>query len=203
MVYVHYLLPVILLSIILVSSFSISAFTETTKECENRIRADDSKTYAEKTVALKQCDNEERDYDPQYDPNDTPIDDNFIDFCNQYYEMYKMIGADQLLRMSESGGASTVMDCITAYQYSEWENPDKQHDILLAIVESKTEVPKLTLEVSLNDQVFLLKAEIVDLKKIIEQKDAVLMEQVKVINNLAQMMKGVIFNSISSILSYF
>jgi len=108
---------IVIATAFLVGIFPTNVYSETVKECEDRIRADDSLTYAEKTVALKKCDDAEKDYAPY--EKDTEVDELVIGFCDDNYEIYKLVGKNEFLKMMVQAGFAT--QCVRLYADPIWE----------------------------------------------------------------------------------
>jgi len=101
----------------LVGAFTTNAYSETVQECEKRIRSDDSLTYAEKTVALKKCDDAEKDYSPKQ--KDPVVDILIIRYCEDQFEIYELLGKDEFMIMYARERFTN--QCVMLYSDSIWE----------------------------------------------------------------------------------
>jgi len=190
--------------------FSTNAYSETVEECEERIRADASLSYAETIVALKECDDVEREYSPeQADVQDT--DRNIIRYCDNNYELYQTLGETEFLKMSTHPFART---CSIIYPDSIWNyDGEDRVEVLINWLNAKIEEElvedaelraeivqeaKVRADTSVQDEdrITDMQERIKFLEDQIGKKDALLMEQLKVISDLASMIKQTIFEPI-------
>jgi len=107
----------IAIAILVTALFSTNVYSETVEECEKRIRSDDSLTYAEKTVALKKCDDVEKDY--SVSEKDPAVDVMLIRFCEEQYDIYELIGKDEFLKMMRQSPFGN--QCVILYPDPIWK----------------------------------------------------------------------------------
>jgi len=190
--------------------FSTNAYSETVEECEERIRADASLTYAETTVALKKCDDAEKDYSPY--EKDPVVDILIIRFCEDQFEIYELIGKDEFLKMNYQ--TPFANQCVTLYPDPIWEyEGEDRAEVLMNWLEEKineelekdieiraegVHEAKVLADTSVRDEdrITDMQERIKFLEDQIGKKDALLMEQLKVISDLANMIKQTIFEPI-------
>ena len=131
-------LKIVLITILIFTMvlFSTNVYSETVEECEDRIRSDDSLTYAEKTVALKKCDDAEKDYSPYEE--DPAVDVMIIRFCEDQYDIYELIGKDEFLKMNTQ--VPFAIQCVILYPDPIWEyEGDDRVEVLANWLEEETQ----------------------------------------------------------------
>ena len=198
---------------------------ELTQECQDKVMADDHTTDAEKTVAKRNC---ETDITNQY--KNVEIDYKgsaekranltTMEKCDEWYPQYRFLTQDQF-RLQKHG--ATVTDCITLYNDSIWnyDGEERLEKLSARLLEIKAEAPvePETRYVELDINIPKLQSNILetpqdtddtDLKekiRILEEelikKDEIINEQIKVIMDLANRIKNVMFGPFSSFFTKF
>lgn len=189
---------------------------ELIQECQDRVMADESATEAEKTVANRNC---ETDITNQY--KNVEIDYKgaaekrillkTMEQCEHWYPQYRYLTPEQFrLQKSET----TVTDCIALYNDSIWEydGEDRLEKLGARLTEIKTEIPEEpeTRYVELDANIPKLQSNIVETQQdtnvtdleekiqILEEelikKDQIINEQIKVIMELVNRIKNVMFS---------
>jgi len=190
------------------------------QECQSRVMADEDATGAEKTVAKRNC---ETDITNQY--KNVEIDyqklaekraiENNLQKCEDWFPQYRYLTQEQFrLQKSEA----IVNDCIALYDDYIWKyvGEDRLERLSARLLEIKAEAPEepqprhVALNVNIPDlQSNILEtqqvAEVTDLEekiRILEEdlikKDEIINEQIKVILELANRIKNVMFGTFSS-----
>jgi hypothetical protein len=141
------------------------------------------------------------------------LTENDIQYCEENYEQYKLIGDYEFLERERHTIEARV--CVHLYNDSVWSDASKYRAVKLlergnyyvnveieqskANAESGTipqkEKPLTDLQKAIN-QITALEKKVAYLEKKIAQKDAVIMEQVKVILDLANKIKSAVFAQI-------
>ncbi len=198
---------------------------ELIKECQDRVMADDFATEAEKTVAKRNC---ETDITNQYKNVEIDYQDlaqkraqlQTIQNCEDWYPQYRFLTPDQFKLQKHE---ATVTDCITLYKDSIWEyvGEDRLEILNDRLQEIKAEAPKEpeTRQVELDVNIPKLQSNILEtpqtsdvtdleekiriLEEEIAKKDAVINEQIKVIMDLANRIKNVMFGPFGSFFTNF
>jgi len=190
------------------------------QECQSRVMADEDATGAEKTVAKRNC---ETDITNQY--KNVEIDyqklaekraiENNLQKCEDWFPQYRYLTEYQFsLQKSEA----IVNDCITLYDDSIWKyvGEDRLERLSARLLEIKAEAPEepQTKHVALNVNIPDLQSNILETQQVAEvtdleekirileeeliKKDEIINEQIKVILELANRIKNVMFGTFSS-----
>jgi len=193
---------------------------ELIQECQEKIMADEYSTGAEKTVAKRNCEtditnkykNVEINY--QLSAEKRAIENN-MQKCEDWYPTYRYLTQGQF-RLQKH--VSTVNDCITLYDDSIWKyvGEDRLEKLSARLLEIKTEAPEepKTRHVALNINIPNLQSNILETQQVTEvtdleekirileeeliKKDKIINEQIKVILELANRIKNVMFGTFSS-----
>jgi len=198
---------------------------ELIQECQDRVIANEDATGAEKTVAKRNC---ETDITNQY--KNVEIDyqkldekraiENNLQKCDDWYPQYRYLTQDQFRLQKHD---ATVTDCITLYNDTIWKyvGEDRLERLSSRLLEIKAEAPEEpeTRLVALNVNIRDLQSNILetpqdtdetDLEekiRILEdeliKKDKIINEQIKVIMELANRIKNVMFGTFSSFFTQF
>jgi len=177
----------------------------------------DDLTYAEKTIAREKCNSMSRQWDYEH-PDIQDTDNQFIRYCDDNYEVYETVGENNFLKMSTHPYGR---QCVIIYKDPIWSyEGDDRVDVLIewhanAVKESLEEESE-NLErntkdaqirqfdllsggvmedriADLQDRNDFLESQIHEKDEQLAKKDALLMEQLRVIENLASMIKKTIF----------
>lgn len=196
---------------------------ELIQECQEKVMADKSVTEAAKTVAKRNCETEitneyknvEIDYKKQ---SEKRIQLQNIQNCEDWYPQYQFL-TEQQFRLQKHGEA--VSDCIMLYNDSVWQyiGDDRLEKLYNRLGEIKSELPQahetryLTLDVDISnsepkiidaqkgvDKAADLEEKIRSLEEELLKKDEIIREQLKVIMDLANRIKNVMFGTIGSFL---
>ena len=198
---------------------------ELIQECQERVMADEYATEAEKTVAKRNC---ETDITNQYKNVEINYQElaeqrsnlNAMQNCEDWYPQYRYLTQEQFKLQKHE---ATVIDCITLYNDSIWEyvGEDRLEKLSDRLLEIKSEIPEepetRNVEIDINIPKFesrvldtQLDGEETDLKeriRILEEelikKDEIINEQIKVIMELANRIKNVMFSPFSSFFTQF
>ena len=191
-------------------------------KCVAEVDADESLTDAEKTVAKRTCATEitNRYKDVKNDHRDLAEKKarlNNIQQCIDWHPQFRYL-TEQQFRIQKN--SLVVNDCIRLYKDSIWEyhGPDRLEKLLIRIDEIKKDtidiesVPYLTDITSLQqsevvkmednqDQIDVLEAKIKTLEEQLIVKDLIIKEQLKVIMDLANRLKNIIYEPINIFIS--
>ena len=195
------------------------------KECQERVMADEVATDAEKTVAKRNC---ETDITNQYknveinhqDSAEQRINEKNMQKCVDWYPQYRYLTPDQFRLQKHE---ATVNDCVSLYNDSIWQYSgedrlqvlsDRLYEMKAAEpqepevrqVELDINIPKLQsniLETQQVSDVTDLEEKIRILEEEIIKKDEIINEQIKVIMELANRIKNVMFGPFSSFFTQF
>jgi len=193
---------------------------ELIQECQDRIMADEYSTGAEKTVAKRNCEtditNQYKNIEINYKQSaEKRAIENNMQKCEDWHPQYRYLTEAQFrLQKNEA----IVNDCITLYDDSIWKyvGEDRLERLSARLLEIKTEAPEepetrhVALNVNIPDlQSNILEtqqdAEVTDLEekiRILEEelikKDEIINEQIKVLIELANRIKNVLFGTFSS-----
>ena len=192
---------------------------ELIQECQEKIKNNESMSYAEKTVALRNCETEitneyknvEIDYKNQ-DKKRAKLHD--MESCEDWYHQYRYLTENQFRIQKHE---PTVNDCILLYHDSIWEyvGEDRLEKLSERLDEIKSELPQepetreVTLDVNLpqfeskiinenNSDEVDLEEKVRLLEEEIAQKDEIIREQIKVIMELANRIKNIMFEPFDS-----
>ena len=183
-------------------------------ECQEKIKNNESMSDAEKTVALRNCETEitneyeevEIDYKNQ-DEKRARLHD--MESCEDWYHQYRYLTENQF-RIQKH--AETVDDCILLYNDSIWEyvGEDRIEKLSERLDEIKNEIPpepetrEINLDVTLpqfesniiediNSEEVDLEEKVRLLEEEVAKKDEVIKEQIKIIMELANRIKNIMF----------
>ncbi len=193
---------------------------ELIQECQDRIMADEYSTGAEKTVAKRNCEtditNQYKNIEINYKQSaEKRAIENNMQKCEDWHPQYRYLTEAQFrLQKNEA----IVKDCITLYDDSIWKyvGEDRLERLSARLLEIKAEAPEepetrhVALNVNIPDlQSNILEtqqdAEVTDLEekiRILEEelikKDEIINEQIKVLIELANRIRNVLFGTFSS-----
>ena len=198
---------------------------ELIQECQDKVMANEDATEAEKTVAKRNC---ATDITNQYKNVEIDYQDlaqqknlqNIIQSCENWHPQYRYLSLDQFRLQKHE---VTVTDCIALYNDPIWDydGEDRLEKLIARHLEIKTEVPPepetrlVELDVNIPKlQSNILEtpqtAEVTDLEekiRILEEelikKDEIINEQIKVIMELANRIKNIMFGPFSSFFTQF
>ena len=198
---------------------------ELIQECQEKIMADENTTEAEKTVAKRNC---ETDITNQYKNVEIDYKDSAerraqlqtIQNCEDWHPQYRFLTEAQFRLQKHE---ATVTDCITLYKDAIWkyvgeDRLNKLNDRLQEIkaaesqepetrqVELDINIPKLQsniLEIPQDTEEIDLEEKIRILEEELEKKDQIINEQIKVIMELANRIKNVMFYPFTSLFTQF
>jgi len=193
---------------------------ELIQECQDRVMAIEDATGAEKTVAKRNCEtditNQYKNVEIDYQKSaEKRAELETIQKCEDWYPQYRYLTQDQFRIQKHD---ATVTDCITLYDDSIWKyvGEDRLERLSARLLEIKAEAPEepQTRHVALNANIPDLQSniletqqdtEVTDLEekiRILEEKlikkDEIINEQIKVIMELANRIKNVLFGTFSS-----
>ena len=195
------------------------------QECQDRVMADQEATEAEKTVANRNCETEitnkyknvEIDYQ---DLAEKRAIHQTIQSCEDWHPQYRYLNEAQFRLQKHE---ATVIDCVSLYNDEIWkyqgnDRLDVLADKLIELraaepeepetryVELDVNIPKLQeniLESPQLDKVTDLEEKIRLLEEELEKKDQIINEQIKVIMELANRIKNVMFEPFGSFFAVF
>lgn len=196
---------------------------ELIQECQEKVMADKSVTEAAKTVAKRNCETEitneyknvEIDYKKQ---SEKRIQLQNMQNCEDWYPQYQFL-TEQQFRVQKHG--ESVSDCIMLYNDSIWQyiGDDRLEKLHNRLGELKSELPQahatryLTLDVDISnsepkiidaqkgaDKAADLEEKIRSLEEELLKKDEIIREQLKVIMDLANRIKNVMFGTVGPFL---
>ena len=198
---------------------------ELVQECQNKVMADERATDAEKTVANRNCEtditNQYKNVEIDYKNSDEKrANQRTMQNCEDWYPQYRYLTQDQF--GLQKHGAS-VTDCITLYNDSIWEydGEDRLEKLSDRLLEIKAELPEEsdTRFVELDFNIQKLQSNILEtpqdteatdleeririLEEQLIKKDEIINEQIKVIMELANRIKNVMFGPFSSFFTQF
>ncbi len=193
---------------------------ELIQECQERVMADEYSTGAEKTVAKRNCEtditNQYKNIEINYKQTaEKRAIENNLQKCEDWHPQYRYLTQDQFRLQKHD---ATVNDCITLYDDSIWKyvGEDRLEKLSARLLEIKAEAPvePQTRHVALNVNIPDLQSNILDIPqdtevtdleekiRILEEKlikkDEIINEQIKVIMELANRIKNVMFGMFSS-----
>ncbi len=190
------------------------------QECQDKVMADEYSTGAEKTVAKRNCEtditNQYKNVEINYQQSaEKRAIENNLQKCEDWFPQYRYLTQDQFrLQKSEA----IVNDCITLYDDSIWKyvGEDRLERLSARLLEIKAEAPvePQTRHVALNVNIPDLQSNILETQQVAEvtdleekirileeeliKKDEIINEQIKVILELANRIKNVMFGTFSS-----
>lgn len=185
--------------------------------CFAEVDSNDELTVAEKTVAKRNC---ETDINNKY----SEINNNHHDLaeerdriqvmqkCEDWYPSYKILEVKQWRIQKHTEHAT---DCLMIYNDDVWKYDGENRLVVLAdrLLEIKQEQNEKPISVATtidlptsniiaqdirSDKMAKLEAKVAELQEQISKKDAIIMEQMKVITDLANMVRNVILNAFTS-----
>jgi len=192
-------------------------------ECHNRVMADEYATEAEKTVAKRNCETEITNKYKNVEINYQELSEKrallqIMQHCEEWYPQYRYLTQDQFRLQKHE---ATVTDCITLYNDSIWDyvgedrleklndrlgeikaeapqEPETRQvelDVNIPVLQSNIlETPQVTEETDLEEKIRILEEELI-------KKDEIINEQIKVIMELANRIKNVMFGTFGSFFS--
>jgi hypothetical protein len=193
---------------------------ELIQECQDKVMADEYATGAEKTVAKRNCEtditNQYKNVEINYQQSaEKRAIENNLEKCDDWYPQYRYLTEAQFrLQKNEA----IVNDCITLYDDSIWKyvGEDRLERLSARLLEIKAQAPEEpeTRHVALNINIPDLQSNILETQqdteetgleekiKILEdeliKKDKIINEQIKVIMELANRIKNVMFGTFGS-----
>jgi hypothetical protein len=192
---------------------------ELIQECQDNVKNNESLSEAEKTVASRNCETEitnahkniEIDYQ-DLDKKRAKLQN--MQSCEDWHPQYRYLTESQFRLQKHS---DTVNNCILLYNDSIWDyvGEDRLDKLSERLEEIKTELPKepetreVTLDVNLpqfksniitenNSDEVDLEEKVRLLEEEIAQKDEIIKEQIKVIMDLANRIKNIMFEPFDS-----
>ena len=197
---------------------------ELIQECHDIVKNNDSLSEAEKTVAYRNCETEitneyknvEIDYQ-ELDQKRAKLQN--MQSCEDWHPQHRYLTESQFRLQKHS---ETVNDCILLYNDSIWDyvGEDRLEKLSERLDEIRSELPQepetreVTLDVNLpqfksniisgnNSDEVDLEEKVRLLEEEIAQKDEIIKEQIKVIMELANRIKNIIFEPFDSIFMHF
>jgi len=182
--------------------------------CWTEVDANDDLTVAEKTVAKRNCETVINNKYSKMNNNHQDLAEErdriqVMQKCEDWYPSYKILDEDQWRIQKHADQAS---DCLMIYNDDIWKHDGEDRLVVLSdrLIEIKEEqslkpspvatsieLPSessiITQDTRLN-KMAELEARVVELQDELRKKDAVIMEQLKVIIDLANMIRNVILN---------
>ncbi len=184
------------------------------RACWTVVDANDDLTVAEKTVAKRNCETVINNKYSKMNNNHQDLAKErdriqVMEKCEEWYPGYKLLDEDQWRIQKHADHAS---DCLMIYNDDIWKHDGEDRlvvlsDRLIEIKEEQSQKPSpvatsielpsessiITQDTRLN-KMAELEARVVELQDELRKKDAVIMEQIKVIIDLANMIRNVILN---------
>lgn len=198
---------------------------ELIQECHDKVMADERATEAEKTVAKRNCEtditNQYKNVEIDYKNSDEKrANQRSMQNCEDWYPQYRYLTQAQFTLQKHE---ATVIDCITLYNDSIWEydGEDRLEKLSARLLEIKSEspvepetryveldinIPKLQsniLETPQDTEATDLEEKIRILEEELIKKDQIINEQIKVIMELANRIRNVMFGPFSSFFTQF
>lgn len=198
---------------------------ELIQECHDKVMADEHSTEAEKTVAMRNCEtditNKYKNVEINYqDSAEKRAYKQIIQSCEDWHPQYRYLTEAQFRIQKHE---ATVVDCVKLYNDSIWEyNGNDRLEILsdrlieikaqapeepeVRHVELDVNIPKLQsniLESPQLDKVTDLEEKVRLLEEELIKKDEIINEQIKVIMELANRIRNVVFGPFSSFFTQF
>lgn len=193
---------------------------ELIQECQDKVMADEYSTGAEKTVAKRNCEtditNQYKNIEINYKQSaEKRANENNMQKCEDWYPQYRYLTQDQFRLQKHE---ATVTDCITLYDDSIWKyvGEDRLERLSARLLEIKAEAPEepQTRHVALNVNIPDLQSNILESQQVTDvtdldekirileeeliKKDEIINEQIKVIMELANRIRNVMFGTFSS-----
>ncbi len=198
---------------------------ELIQECHDKVMADERATEAEKTVAKRNCEtditNQYKNVEIDYkNADEKRANQRSMQNCEDWYPQYRYLTQAQFTLQKHE---ATVIDCITLYNDSIWEydGEDRLEKLSARLLEIKSEspvepetryveldinIPKLQsniLETPQDTEATDLEEKIRILEEELIKKDQIINEQIKVIMELANRIRNVMFGPFSSFFTQF
>jgi len=192
-----------------------SKIREEIRACWIEVDANEDLTIAEKTVAKRNCETVINNKYSKMNNNhyDLAVEKERIQVmqkCEDWYPSYKLLDEDQWRIQKHADQAS---DCLMIYTDDIWKYDGEDRlvvlsDMLIELKEEQSLKPspvatsiELPSESSIITQdtrfnkMAELEAKVADLQEQVRKKDAIIMEQIKVLTDLANMIRNVILNA--------
>ena len=195
------------------------------QECHDKVMEDEHATEAEKTVAKRNCETDITNYyknvEIDYKNSDEKrANERSMQNCEDWYPQYRYLTEEQFRLQKHE---ANVLDCITLYNDSVWEydGEDRLEKLSARLLEIKAELPEEpdTRFVELDFNIPKLQSNILEtpqdtettdleeririLEEELIKKDEIINEQIKVIMELANRIKNVMFGPFSSFFAQF
>ena len=195
------------------------------QECHDKVMEDEHATEAEKTVAKRNCGTDITNYyknvEIDYKNSDEKrANERNMQNCEDWHPQYRYLTQAQFTLQKHE---ATVLDCITLYNDSVWEyvGEDRIEKLSARLLEIKAELPEEpdTRFVELDINIPKLQSNILEtpqdteatdleeririLEEELIKKDEIINEQIKVIMELANRIKNVMFGPFSSFFAQF
>ena len=190
------------------------------QECQDKVMADEYTTEAEKTVAKRNCEtditNQYKNVEIDYQKSaEKRAELETIQKCEDWYPQYRYLTEYQF---SLQKNEAIVNDCITLYDDSIWKyvGEDRLERLSARLLEIKAEAPvePQTRHVALNVNIPDLQSNILETQQVADvtdleekirmleeeliKKDEIINEQIRVIMELANRIRNVMFGTFSS-----
>jgi hypothetical protein len=198
---------------------------ELIQECHDKVMVDEHSTEAEKTVAKRNCEtditNQYKNVEINYQETaEKRANIKSMQKCEDWHPQYRYLTEEQFRLQKHE---VTVTDCIIVYNDSIWEydGVDRLEKLSARLLEIKAEAPKApeTRHVELDINIPKLQSNLINTQqdsnatdleekiRILEEelikKDAIINEQIKVIMELANRIKNVMFSPFSLFFTQF
>ncbi len=187
---------------------------EEIRACWTVVDANDDLTVAEKTVAKRNCESvinnkyskmNNNHYDLAEERNRIQV----IQKCEDWYPSYKLLDESQWRIQKYTDQA---IDCLMIYNDDVWKHDGEDRlvvlsDRLIEIKEEQSQKPSpvaTSIELPSESSIIAqdtrlnkmaeLEAKVAELQEQVRKKDAIIMEQIKVLTDLANMIRNVILN---------
>lgn len=210
----------VLISMVIPASAQYSDEDEKIREeihaCFEKVYANEDLTEAEKTVAKRNCETEINNKYETMNNNHQDLADErnriqVIQKCEDWYSSYKLLDEKQWKIQKHTDQAT---DCLMLYNDDVWNYDGNDRltvlsEKLMELKEEQSLKPSpVSTSISLpsqsniiaqdtrSDKMIQLETKIAELEEQIRKKDAVIMEQMKVITDLANMVRNAILNAI-------
>lgn len=186
--------------------------------CWTVVDANDDLTVAEKTVAKRSCESvinnkysemNNNHYDLAKERDRIQV----MEKCEDWYPSYKLLDEDQWRIQKHADQAS---DCLMIYNDDIWKYDGEDRLVVLSnmLIELKEEQNQRLTPVATSielpsessiiaqdtrlDKMVELEVKVAELQEQVRKKDAIIMEQIKVLTDLANMIRNVILNAFVS-----
>ncbi len=190
------------------------------QECQEKVMADEDATGAEKTVAKRNCEtditNKYKNVEINYQQTaEKRANQKNMEKCEDWYPQYRYLTQEQFRLQKHE---ATVNDCVRLYDDPIWKyvGEDRLEKLSARLLEIKAEAPEepQTKHVALNVNISDLQSNILETQQDVEEtdletkirileeelikKDEIINEQIKVIMELANRIRNVMFGMFSS-----